>query len=270
MLCFYHPDSDCVKFATKSAWAKEWGITRQRFRFYEKKAIIDGVIASFKRGAVPLPTQVLDGVVHTYRLVEMEEEVIELVHGVDVAKFKAELLARCTRKGDGLIFTGSTTAGMYREGVKHGVAMVVKEEWSGRAASDILAAVGVVASASLLWAHAKMAKPEDEGKPVEIVSPVRRGRRPFLPPAAQAALRAWALALRAMSLRVSRSLVLSHVNAMVKGTEVQEMFKHSEARRDWYRSWLNQKQNTDLRDGNVSRIELSRKKWCTAANVKLW
>ena len=42
---------------TKTAWALEWGVERQRFNYYERKAIEDGAIETYRKGMVPLPTR---------------------------------------------------------------------------------------------------------------------------------------------------------------------------------------------------------------------
>ena len=76
----------------------------------------------------------------------------------------------------------------------------------------------------------------------------------------------WACAMRAMTVRVGRSLVLGVVNALIHDTECAQHFKHKEARKSWYSSW---KRSLKLKEVRVARIELSRKKWCTAANIKL-
>ena len=63
ILCHYHPHSNSRDFPTKKAWAKEWGVTKQRFNFWELKAIEQGLIGRYTSGKVPkvpLPSRTLD------------------------------------------------------------------------------------------------------------------------------------------------------------------------------------------------------------------
>ena len=60
IICHYHPEADNSNFPNKTAWAHEWGVTRQRFNFYEKKAFEDGAIETYRSGMVPLPTRLTD------------------------------------------------------------------------------------------------------------------------------------------------------------------------------------------------------------------
>ena len=67
ILCHYHPRSISTRFPTKTAWAEEWGTTRQRFDYWENKAIKLDLIDNYKSGNVPLPTRTLeDGTVIKY------------------------------------------------------------------------------------------------------------------------------------------------------------------------------------------------------------
>jgi hypothetical protein len=247
IICFYHPDADHSKLSTKVAWANEWGVERQRFNYYEKIAQADGAIDTYRRGMVPLPTRLTEeGAMKSYAKPVVnsddEEEVEALVvHGVEIEELLTDLKSRCTRAGDDVPFAQHGPTGLFREAVKWGVQQMNLGKLSGRHTSQVLKRIGVRASSSMLWKHAS--EVEEGG---EAASPSRRGRRNNLPPRALGALKKWAVALRAMSLRVSRSLVLGHVNALIVGTAVAEAFKHKHAKKSWYYSWINAAENADL------------------------
>ena len=51
----------------QTAWAEEWGTTKQRFDYWEKKAIKADLINNYKSGNITLPTRTLeDGTVIKY------------------------------------------------------------------------------------------------------------------------------------------------------------------------------------------------------------
>lgn len=54
ILCWYHPDADKSVWRTKADWAREFGIDRPRFTYWEAR-IGEETIDMIKRGVVPLP-----------------------------------------------------------------------------------------------------------------------------------------------------------------------------------------------------------------------
>ena len=118
IICYYHPDADHSKINTKTAWANEWGIERQRFNYYERQAIDDGAIETYKKGMVPLPTQLSEsGQMKSYTKLEETEmreqdEIFGELHGVDLKELEVLLKARCTRVGDEQSWASHGTVGM--------------------------------------------------------------------------------------------------------------------------------------------------------------
>ena len=73
VLCYYHPSANRAVLKTKLHWATEWGTTKQRFHFYESQAFDDNLIATYQAGTLPLPSQIVDGVVRRYDQVDTQE-----------------------------------------------------------------------------------------------------------------------------------------------------------------------------------------------------
>ena len=135
----------------------------------------------------------------------------------------------------------------------------------GRKAAQVLNAVGVNISCYPLF-HAARAHLAE--KRTEVRSPIKNGGSRFLSAIAIEKLHDWVAALRAMRIKVGRSLVVGTVKVMVKGTELEEKFADDELASNWYKSF---KVTAGFRkDSKPNRIELSRAKWCTAKNVKLY
>ena len=154
---------------------------------------------------------------------------------------------------------------MYREGIKWAAAEVVagRLPWNGHKAAEVLKAVGLHVSGDPINRVAKSA--ETDGDDPIIGSPNKAGGTFHFPVEAREKLFRWAAALRALGIRVGRSLVLGSVKFLVKGSNLEETFSDLEAARRWYFSW---KKSIGVKEGKVKRIEISRKKWCTAKNIK--
>ena len=73
------------------------------------------------------------------------------------------------------------------------------------------------------------------------------------------------LVLREMRVPIFQSMVLNYANKLIRGTEMEALFKHREIRRHWYYHWLGR--CTRLKTGNIRPLEITRAKWATAKNA---
>ena len=114
VLCYYHPSANRAVLKTKLHWATEWGTTKQRFHFYESQAFDDNLIATYQAGTLPLPSQIVDGVVRRYDQVDTQER-LETMFGYAIADLNelavmSEPDAACglaSRRGAGCAARGS-------------------------------------------------------------------------------------------------------------------------------------------------------------------
>jgi hypothetical protein len=145
------------------------------------------------------------------------------------------------------------------------VGQIVDNKLTIRKAEDVLRAIGVKISDSVL---VRGASTHRQSGATSVATPAKAGIDAILPKEALEKLRVFVRALRAMNIKVGRSLVLGTVNLMILGTNVTEKFKEKEARDGWYKSW--KRMNGFRKEASIKRIELSRAKWCTAKNIKLY
>ena len=95
--------------------------------------------------------------------------------------------------------------------------------------------------------------------------PSKRGRTLILGADMENKLESLCLILREMRIPIFHYMILNYANSLVKGTELEEQFKHREVRRHWYYNWLGRSER--LRTGNIRPLEVTRAKWATPANV---
>ena len=95
--------------------------------------------------------------------------------------------------------------------------------------------------------------------------PKKPGRELILGEANENRLELLCLVLREMRIPIFQSMVLNYANALVKGTELAELYKHKEIRRHWYYHWLGRCKR--LKTGNIRPLEVTRAKWATAKNA---
>jgi len=97
-------------------------------------------------------------------------------------------------------------------------------------------------------------------------SPVKVGAPLIIPKVVENKLEELCLVLREMNLPVYKSMVLSYVNTLLRGTEIARKLKHHEVRKHWYYNWLSR--CSRLRTANVKPLELARAEWGTSENAK--
>ena len=97
-------------------------------------------------------------------------------------------------------------------------------------------------------------------------SPVKAGAPLIIPKRVETKLEDLCLVLREMNLPVFKSMVLTYMNTLLRGTDVALKLKHREVRKHWYYNWL--ARCTRLETANIRPLELARAEWGTSANVK--
>ena len=95
--------------------------------------------------------------------------------------------------------------------------------------------------------------------------PAKPGRQLFLGEVMEHRLEMLCLVLREMRIPIFQCMVLNYANALIRGTEKEELFKHGEIRRHWYYHWLGR--CSRLKTGNIRPLEITRAKWATARNA---
>ena len=95
--------------------------------------------------------------------------------------------------------------------------------------------------------------------------PSKPGRQLILGELIEHRLEMLCLVLREMRIPIFQSMVLGYANALIRGTELEDMFKHREIRRHWYYHWLGR--CSRLKTGNVRPLEITRAKWATSKNA---
>jgi hypothetical protein len=103
IICYYHPAvATTSELREKKDWAEFFGVTKQRFGFWEEK--LAESIGPFQRGAVPVPAPP-EGKTIPLISEETEDVVITELHGINLADLKADLASRCTRPLDAVTYT---------------------------------------------------------------------------------------------------------------------------------------------------------------------
>ena len=95
--------------------------------------------------------------------------------------------------------------------------------------------------------------------------PSKPGRQLILGELIEHRLEMLCLVLREMRIPIFQSMVLGYANALIRGTEMEQLFTHREIRRHWYYHWLGRCHR--LKTGNIRPLEITRAKWATAKNA---
>ena len=235
IICFYHPEVDRSERPQKQQWADFFGVQRPRFAYWEKK--LSESIGAFKRGAVPVPPAPEGKVI---KLISDEAVPLLELHGYNLADLKAQLQSQCTRPLDELAYGRHGAWGMYREGTKWAIGEIAagRLDKGGRKAAAVLNEIGISISCYPLFhgavdhlanGHAVVKSPTKCGSTEQCWG--------YLPIEAVERLRTWVFCLRALNIKVGRSMVVGAVNQMIKDTPIAEKFKRSAAGKGWYSSW---------------------------------
>ena len=95
--------------------------------------------------------------------------------------------------------------------------------------------------------------------------PSRPGRKLGLGPAIEAQLETLCEVLREMRIPIFQEMIINFANTLIRGTALEDEFKHQEIRRDWYYRWLGRCKY--LKTANIRPLEITRAKWATAKNA---
>ena len=95
--------------------------------------------------------------------------------------------------------------------------------------------------------------------------PSKPGRQLIMGEVIENRLEMLCLVMREMRVPIFQSMILNYANALVRGTEMAELFKHHEVRRHWYYHWLGRCKR--LKTGNIRPLEVTRAKWATPENA---
>ncbi|KAK3256831.1 hypothetical protein CYMTET_34053 [Cymbomonas tetramitiformis] len=97
-----------------------------------------------------------------------------------------------------------------------------------------------------------------------IQSPMKAGRRSYIPMESEKKLHEFIVALRALKLPVFKATVCAYANKMIRNSEVAKKFKHGVVSDKWYYGFL---KRWSLDTKNQRPFESDRVKWCTAKNL---